>query len=182
LSAGRACRHSGARGFSLVELLVAASLGCLVLGLAWPWCWQVCRAWRGAAPGAEAASTLAAVRRVTLSEVPQAVALLNAPDTGCTRTTLAFAAPSGSGAAAIVTYVWDAGRGVLWRKAPGSHLAEQVTAFGIEYFDGRGRPLALDGSGRLPAGSLAEVRRLTFTVAVAGASSLTWDVALGCGA
>ena len=173
------CRVRRQRGFSLVELLVAASLGCLVLGLAWPWCWQVCRSWRDAAPGAEAVSTLAAVRRVTLGEVPQAVALLDTPDTGCTRTTLAFASPSGSGAATIVTYVWDAGRAVLWRKAPGSHLAEQVTAFGIEYFDARGRRLALDGSGRLPALSLAEVRRLTFTAAVAGAPAITWSVALG---
>jgi prepilin-type N-terminal cleavage/methylation domain-containing protein len=172
-------RERRKRGFSLVELLVASSLGCLVLGLAWPWCWQVCRSWRDAAPRAEAASTLAAVRRVTLSEVPQAVGLLDTPDTGCTRTTLAFASPSAGGVATIVTYVWDAGRAVLWRKAPGSHLAEQVSAFGIEYFDARGRPLALDRSGRLPALSLAEVRRLTFTAAIAGAPAVTWSVALG---
>ena len=162
-------------GFSLAEMIVATTIASFMLSVAWPWCWDVAQHWSRCAAQADDQSTLAAVRRVTLTEVRQAVCLLRTPATTCSARSLAFAMRQGD-AMTIVTYVWDQRRQVLWRKASGSHLAERVGAFAITYFDGDGRPLALEQDGTLPDDSLARVRRLRFSVTVGASEGETWDI------
>ena len=178
---GRACSvvTRGGRGVTLVELLVSTVLAGLMLAMAWPWCWQVGGRWRADATAADASSTVATVRRVTLAEVSSAVALIRTPDTGCGGSSLAFVVPAEAGATTIVTYVWDERRGVLWRKAPGSHLAEAVTGFSVKYYDDEGRSLRLDATGYLADAELTRVRLVRFTLAIGEQPSTSWVAAVG---
>lgn len=171
-------------GFSLIELLVATAVAGVVLASGWAWCWSVSRSCAVGSERLDAASSIAFVRRLSTTELGQCMALVTTSDVRCSATTVAFEVPSGDGATTeLVTYVWDAGRRVLWRKASGSHLAEGVDDFSIAYFDAQGRRLPIAGGAYLPATDLVLVRRVELTAVIrcaAQTASASWQVCLRC--
>ena len=181
---GRLRRGRPATGFSLIELLVATAVAAVLLTAAWAWCWTLCGCCRAGAEGADAASTIAAVRRLTSTELTESLGLVSGAAVSCSATGVAFVVPTADAAGTeLVTYGYDAARGVLWRKSPSSHLAESVTAFHVSYLDGRGRPLPLAAGAALATDQLALVRAVELTVVVrsgAGAERATWRVCPPC--
>ena len=147
--------HRPTAGFSLVELLVASAVASVVLAAGWVWCWSVSGSCAARCERLDACSSLAFARRLSTTELGQCDGLVTAPDARCSASSIAFLVPSGDGATTeLVTYVWDASRRVLWRKASGSHLAEGVDDFSIAYFDDQGRMLPVAAGGDLPGAEL----------------------------
>jgi prepilin-type N-terminal cleavage/methylation domain-containing protein len=183
-SALRAPRRRSAAGFSLVELLVATAVACVVLTAAWAWCWALCGCCRVGVESADAASTVAATRRLTTAELGESLGLVSAPSAPCSATALAFVVPSTDGAGTdLVTYGYDTARGVLWRKSPSSHLAEAVTSFQVSYLDALGRVVPPAPGGMLTPDQLALVRCVEFAITTrSGAHNehATWRVCLPC--
>ncbi len=181
---GAARRARPASGFSLIELLVATTVAGVVLTAAWAWCWTLCGSCRTGVERADAASTIAATRRLTTAELGESLGLVACPAVPCSATGLAFVVPSTDAAGTdLVTYGYDAGRGVLWRKSPSSHLAEAVDEFSVAYLDARGQTLPLDAGGALPADELSLARCVALTVGVrsgAQTARATWRVCLPC--
>ena len=97
---------------------------------------------------------------------------------------VAFVVPSTDTAETdLVTYCYDAGRGVLWRKSPSSHLAEAVAGFTVVYLDAQGQALSPGKGGELAAAELPLVRRVVLTIAVHSGAQTTrtgWQVCLPC--
>ena len=161
-----AARLRGRPGFSLVELLIAASLACALLTASWSWVWTTASAARRTDAGAQVATAQAFAARMLRADLARCVGLA-APDLGVcgpTRLTLAMRDPV-SGDDEVVTIAWDRGRGIVWRKAAGSYLAEGVTSFAVRYF-------ASDGSEVVPVDDVLglEARRRVRRVAIEWAS------------
>ncbi len=169
-----------ARGFSLIELLVATAITAVILTGGWAWCWSLSGWCATSNERLDAASSLAFVRRLTSAELGECRALLADQTVRCSANGIAFAVPSDDGPEAV-SYCYDAARRVLWRKASSSHLAEGVEGFSITYFDARGRALAPPTGGALPDSDLPLVRRVALRVLVRCASQTrqaTWQVCL----
>lgn len=182
-AAGQRSRLSQA-GFGLVELLVATAVATIILAAGWAWCWSLSGSCAAGSQRFDALSSLAFARRLTVGELGECDGLVATPDARCCATGIAFVVPSGHGPTTeLVTYVWDAGRRVLWRKASSSHLAEGVDDFAIVYFDDQGRVLPLAPGGELPDADLCLVRRVELTVVVRCAGQTaraSWQVCLPC--
>jgi len=183
---GVACHRTrcGTGGFSLLELLLAVAITTVVLSGGWAWCWSVSRSCAAGSARLDAGSSLAFVRRLSTSELGSADALVDQSGAVCTATAIAFIAPSGDGPdSSLVTYVYDPGRRVLWRKSPGSHLAEGVDDFSITYFDDQGDTLPCGAGGELPAAELRLVHRVELRAVVRDAdqtAGASWQVCLRC--
>ena len=169
-------------GLSLIEVLIAATLTCLVLAASFGWLSSVVSASDHAADHVEVSSSLAFARRLTTSELRQASALVAVPTAPCGRHTISFALPSvaNDGTYDLITYTWDAGRNILWRKASGSYVAQGVTHFEVHYFGSDGRELAplIDV---LPLSAYASVRAVSFVCTVRygqSVQSAVWRVVL----
>ena len=79
-----------------------------------------------------------------------------------------------------VTIVWDASRRVVWRKAPGTYLADRVDAFSVCYFHADGtRLLADDFVAGDWAASVARVSVSLRTRDGDGTAAATLDAVLG---
>jgi hypothetical protein len=178
----KAVEPRGAAGLSLVEVLVAGAVACLVLGASFGWLWTVVDAADRGGDEVELRSSLAFARRLTTSELRQASTLIAIPDAPCGRHTISFAVPSAVAGepADLVTYAWDPGRQILWRKSSGSYLAQGVTRFDVRYLDGDGREVAAE-LGVLPLAAYPIVRAVAFscTAECGGArEGLEWRVSL----
>ena len=172
-------------GSSLIELLVAVALAGVVTCAGWSWCWSVSRSCANARDRLEALSSIGFVRRLTTRELSAATGLLDTPSCSCTNSSLGFVVPTPDARGRqVVTYGWNAGRGVVWRKASGSHLVEGATRFEVGYADQAGHGLACGSDGRLDEAARNAVRtvELTLTVVV-GRQAVTrrWLVALRAG-
>ncbi len=169
-------------GFSLVELLLATVIAGVVLAGGWAWCWSVCGSCARGAERLDAGSSLAFARRLSVNELRCSEGLVATSGAGCTATAISFMAPAASSTAPeLITYVWDTGRRVLWRKAPGSHVAENVDSFSISYFDDQGRPVAPASGGALSAGELLRVRMVELSAVIScgrQTASASWCVCL----
>lgn len=122
-------------GFSLVELLIAASLTATLLAASWSWVWTTASAARRVDAAAQHATGQGFAARMVRADLARCVRL-GLPDEGVcgpARVTLVCRDPL-TGADELVVVAWDAQRGVLWRKAPGSYLAEGVGSCLIGYF------------------------------------------------
>jgi prepilin-type N-terminal cleavage/methylation domain-containing protein len=169
-----------ARGFSLIELLVATAVTAVILTGAWAWCWSLSGWCATSSERLDAASSLAFARRLTSAELGECQALIADPSVRCSAGSIAFVVPSDDGPE-VVTYSYDAARRVLWRKASSSHLAEGVEGFSITYFDAQGRALTPAPDGALPDSDLPLVRRVALRAVVRCASQTrqaTWQVCL----
>ncbi len=123
------------RGFSLVELLIAASLTTLLLGAAWAWVWTAAAEARETDARAQGATSHGFAARRLRADLERCVGL-GLPEQGvCGPAGVALVCRDPlTGADEVVTVGWDARRDVLWRKAAGSYLAEGVTACVFRYF------------------------------------------------
>jgi hypothetical protein len=161
---------------------VASAIAGVVLLAGWGWCWTTTRSCADGADWLDVNSTIAFVERLTTSELRSAVCLVQAPQVACTQTGIGFVVPSDDGLTVdLVTYLWDRDRGVVWRKAPGSHLAEDVAAFSIAYYAAGDRLLSLRADGALAAADVPSVRRVVFSIEVASgraSAGASWQVCL----
>lgn len=169
-------------GYSLVELLLAAAIAGAMLTAAWSWCWSLRQTTVRANAAGEARSGVAFARRFTEAELRQAAAVVSSDDEPSSRLGIAFALPDAAdGSSTVVAYRFDAGRGVVWRKAPGSYLADGVVGFAVRYYDVAGEEVAPDDTGRLSSATAAGVRRVVLSLEIIEGGerwSESWMVAL----
>jgi len=135
-------RSDPRRGFTLVELLVAAALASGMLAAAWGWLWTSAAAARRVDFDAQAATAQAFAARRLRADLLSCAGLCP-PELGVcgpSRLTLLRRDPA-SGDEEVTLVAWDPARGVLWRNAAGSYLAEGVTAFTVRYFTAAGEEL-----------------------------------------
>lgn len=174
-------RSVGNAGFSLVELLIAAVLATGLLGASWSWAWNLCATSRGGDAAMDAVSRVAAARRLLDRDVGVA-RLAPAVAPGCSSECLTLAITHLGEEPEIVTYRWDAARRVLWRKAPGSHVADGAAAFRLTYMGDDGAPLACAADGGLAPADADRVRALEVSLTVCSARASvtrTWSCSLG---
>jgi hypothetical protein len=172
------CRPCLSLGFTLVEVVLACVIGSLILAAAWSWLFTSISAGAHEAGRLEAETSLAFVQRITSAELRRAVVFLASSPPGCSGQSVVFATAGSDGSKETISYVWNPSTRVLWRKAAGSHLASEVRAFQVEYFDGAGARVT-PAAGDLSQSELVEVRRVRLTIALAGTGGelrAAWDV------
>jgi len=178
-----ATRLRATAAFSLVELLVAVALAGVVSCAGWAWCWSSTGVCARSGDRLDAQSSLAFVRRITTAELHVASCLVNSPSCSCTGHSIVCAVPAADGRSLqLVSYVWDEHRGVVWRKASGSHLVEGAIRFDVAYRDDANGNIVCGPDGRLTTAGLAAVRRVDFALTViVGTQTVTerWRVGLG---
>lgn len=126
----------GCRGCTLIEVLLAASLGAGLLAGAWAWAWTVAGSAARTGDAAEARTSLAFARRVLLADLRAAGGL---DELGtCSDVAIALRVSPERHPEGVVSVVWSRERGVLWRLTPSCHLAGGVEAFAVRYLDAEG--------------------------------------------
>lgn len=138
-----------ARGFSLVEVLVAAAVAGLVLAAAYGWLWNVAAFAARTDDDAQAATIASAVCRAIARDVSAAVSVGEPPVGRDPSRSLALAHDHVDAAPEAVLIVWDPVRGVVWRNSSGTYLADHVLQFGVSYGLADGRRLT--GAAMLPS-------------------------------
>ena len=169
---------AASRGFTAVELLVACLIGALALAAAWSWLFTTVAAGGREEHRLEVETSLAFVTRLTAAELRRASLFLAAPAPGCSAHSVRFVVTDSDGSTETVAYVWNPATGVLWRKSAASHLADDVTAFSVDYFDATGAAL-VPAASSLSANELSQVRRLRLSAVVSwgtGEARASWDV------
>lgn len=140
------CRDvRGCSGLTLVEVLLAASLGAVLLAGAWGWAWSVAAAATDVGDAAEARTSLAYARRMLVADLRDAGGL---DELGlCSAEAIAVRVGPTRHPSGVVSIAWNRARGVLWRIAPACHLADGVERFHVRYLDVAGAPV---GDGHVP--------------------------------
>jgi prepilin-type N-terminal cleavage/methylation domain-containing protein len=170
-----------ARGFTLVELLVATVIAGVVLGGAYGWAWNVGALAQVQDDRAQAGTVAAAVARTITADVRASIAAV-APEAGRDPSrSLTLIHDRVGVAPASVVIVWDPARRVVWRNASGTYVADHVTSFHVEYAFHDGRRVGGDAMAAADWRSVAAVRVvLTAQVGSASARRGVW-VSLGNG-
>lgn len=157
------------RGMTLIELLVAVCLACVLLMGAWPWCWTIVRSSQRTAEYAEAQSSLAFAGRLFTSEVRRAVALGDGAGNGCSVSSVTLQVVDAATAQTqVVTYRYDPARRVLWRKASGSYVADRLSACSFTYFAANGKQITTGPDGALAVDDMSSVSSLKLRLAIEG--------------
>ena len=128
---GRARRR--ARGFTLIELLIGASIAAVILSAAYAWLWNIGAFADGADEGAQAATLAAAVTRAVAADIYAGVGVVEPPSGPRSLAVARALHDHVAGAPEAVLIVWDPARGVVWRNASGTYLADHVSGFDIAY-------------------------------------------------
>lgn len=166
-------------GFTLVEVLVALVVAGLVLSASYGWVWGLGSLARGHDDRAQAGTIAAAAARSIADDVRAAVAVAppSAPDPS---RALTLVHDHVGAAREEVTIVWDPNRRVVWRNAPGTYIADHVTAFVVAYAlqDGREADAVAMSPADWPLVSAVFVRVTTET----GSARVTRTVFAGVGA
>ena len=157
-----ALRIPGHSGVTLVELLIATCIAAVALAGAWGWVWNAGVAARAVGARAQASTADAYAVRVIADDLAQAAGLLPAPAGRLPSEAFSLVHEHPGEPTETVTVVWDRARRVLWRKASGTYLADQVSAFSVRYFTADGSELAGASLGTVQG--LARVARLEVTV------------------
>ena len=139
-AAGRGGLRSRA-GVTLVELLVATCVTAVALAGAWAWLWNTGDAASGTAGRAQAATAAAFAVRSVADELGLATTLVRPPAGMSPDRAVCVEHRHDGVAVEMVLLAWDPARRVLWRKAPGSYLADHVARFAVDYFRTDGRRL-----------------------------------------
>jgi type II secretory pathway component PulJ len=126
-------------GFGIVELLVAAAIGGVVLAASWGWLWTIGSAAARVDDGAQSGSTAAAALRGVARDVRLATAVLPPPDGRDPVRCLLLQHDEPGRAPEAVLIVWDPVRAVLWRNASGTYVSDHVTRFSVAYITSDGR-------------------------------------------
>ena len=158
----RSCGRCNA-GFTLAEVLVAAAVAGLVLAAAYSWLWNVAALAAKTDDKAQAATVASAVARAVAGDVRAAVGVIEPPLGRDASRSLVLRHDHVDAAREDVLIVWDPTRGVVWRNASGTYLADHVTRFEVSYGLADGRRFAGED---MPAASWAEVRLVRLELAV----------------
>jgi hypothetical protein len=121
-------------GVTLVELLVAACVSAVALTGAWAWVWNAGAVANGSAGRAQAATAAAFAVRAVADEIGLATSLLYPPAGMSPDRALRLEHRHDGVPVEVVLVAWDPARRVLWRKAPGTYLADHVESFAVAYF------------------------------------------------
>jgi prepilin-type N-terminal cleavage/methylation domain-containing protein len=135
---GKAATASGEGGFTLVEVLVALVVAAVMLSASYGWVWNLGALARTHDDRAQAGTIAAAAARSIADDVRDAVAVERPSATDPSRA-LTLVHDHVGAAREEITIVWDPGRRVVWRNAPGTYVADHVTTFVVAYAlrDGR---------------------------------------------
>lgn len=178
-AAKRGVASRGCRGLTLVEVLLAASLGAVLLAGAWGWAWSVAAAGTDVGDAAEARTSLAYARRMLLADLRDADGL---DELGvCSAEAIAVRVGPARHPSGIVSIVWNRERGVLWRVAPACHLADGVERFHVRYLDATGARVG-DGHVRLLPAEIEAVAAVEVSLRVRYGTACaegSWPVWLG---
>jgi prepilin-type N-terminal cleavage/methylation domain-containing protein len=131
--AGQSGTHLRARGFTLIELLIGASIAAVILSSAYAWLWNTGAFADGADDRAQAATLAAAVSRAVAADVCSSVGVVEPPSGRDPSRSLALLHDHVAGPLETVLIVWDPARGVVWRNASGTYLADHVVRFDVAY-------------------------------------------------
>ena len=154
---------------TLIELLVAVCLASVLLMGAWPWCWTMVQASHQTAQRAEAESSLAFAGRLFTSEARRAAALGDEAGGGCSASSVTLQVfDAVTAQTQAVTYRFDPTRRVLWRKASGSYVAEDLSICDFTYFGADGSQILPGSGGALTADDLYSVRSLGLRLVIEG--------------
>ena len=126
----------------MLEVLAAAAVAGLVLSAAYGWLWNVGAVAARTDDRAQAATIASAVSRTIAADVHDAAGADAPPPGRDPSRSLALVHDHVDVAREAVLVVWDPGRGVVWRNASGTYLADHVTRFGVAYGLADGRRLA----------------------------------------
>lgn len=166
-------------------MLVALVVATVLLIGAWSWLWSVAGVSRDYGRRAAAAADLAFAERLMTRELRAAVRLVPEAGAGCSERSLSLALRSpGASVEDPVSYVWDPGRDVLWRKTSSTYVAEHVSLFRVTYFDEQDAPIVPADSGRLSAQQTVAVARVLVEMCVlqgGSSSSASWQASLRAG-
>ncbi len=149
---------------------MATVIAGLVLSAAYSWLWNVAALAARTDDKAQAATVAGAVARAVAGDVRAAVGVVEPPAGRDPSRSLALSHDHVDKAHEDVLIVWDPARGVVWRNASGTYLADHVTRFDVSYGLADGRRVA---GGDMSAPDWAEVRlarvelTVTFGTAVA---------------
>jgi prepilin-type N-terminal cleavage/methylation domain-containing protein len=121
------------RGFTLVELLIGASIAAVILSAAYAWLWNVGVFADGADDRAQAATLAAALSRAVVADINAGVGVVEPPSGRNPSRSLTLEHDHVAGALEAVLIVWDPARGVVWRNASGTYIADHVTRFAVAY-------------------------------------------------
>jgi prepilin-type N-terminal cleavage/methylation domain-containing protein len=128
---GGAAASQGA--FTLVELLIAAAVAATVLGAAYGWLWNVAALASRADDRAQAATLAATASRAIAADVKASLRVAEPPSGRDRARSLALLHDHAGVAPEAVLVVWDPARGVVWRNASGTYLADHITGFSLAY-------------------------------------------------
>ena len=131
---------------------------------AWGWLWSAGGAARSSAGRAQAATAAAFAVRSVADELGLATALICPPAGMSPDRALCMEHRHAGVAAETVLVAWDPARRVLWRKAPGTYLADHVERFAVDYFSADGR--RLEAADFAAAGWPRAVARVAVTIDV----------------
>ena len=142
---------------------MAAVVAGLVLSAAYSWLWNVAALASRTDDKAQVATVAGAVARAAAGEVRAAVGVVEPPAGRDPSRSLALSHDHVDKAPEDVLVVWDPARGVVWRNASGTYLADHVTRFDVSYGLADGRRVAGED---MSAPDWAEVRlvRIELTV------------------
>lgn len=157
--------RAGSSGVTLIELLVAACVSAVTLAAAWSFVWNAGGTAGAVRARAHAVTAGAYALRVVGDDLTQAVRMLPTPAGRAPSESFAVLHRHPGQAPETVTVVWDGSRGVLWRKAAGTYLADRVGAFKVRYFAGDGEELT--GASLLEPDWITRVARLEVMVGIA---------------
>jgi prepilin-type N-terminal cleavage/methylation domain-containing protein len=130
---------AGEDGFTLVEVLLALAVAGVVLAASYGWVWSLGAFARVHDDRAQAGTIAAAAARGIADDVRAAVAVAPPSAVYDPSRALKLVHDHVGAAPEEVTIVWDPVRRVIWRNAPGTYVADHVTAFVVAYTlrDGR---------------------------------------------
>lgn len=168
--AGGLCDYARGGGFTLVELLIAASVVAVVLGAAYAWLWNVAALAGGVDDRVQAATLAAAVSRAVTADVRGCLGVTEPPPARDPSRSIALVHSHPDSAAETVLTVWDPSRRVVWRNSSGTYLADHVTLLAVKYFLADG---SLVGGGSMAHSDWTSVRavRVDLTTTVGSASA-----------
>ena len=131
--AGHAPVRRRARGFTLIELLIGASIAAVILSAAYAWLWNIGSLADGADDRAQAATLAAALSRTVAADIHASVGVVEPPSGRDASRSLALLHDHLASVPEAVLIVWDPARGVVWRNASGTYLADHIVGFVVAY-------------------------------------------------
>jgi hypothetical protein len=124
-----------------VELLLGAAIAAVVLSAAYGWLWNLASMAGRTDDRAQAATLIAAASRAIAADFHTCLGVEEPPSGRDASRAIALVHDRVDSAAETVLIVWDPGRGVLWRNASGTYLADHVTHFSVAYVLTDGSPV-----------------------------------------